>query len=105
MSSLKQGSIDELNRIAADPTRRALVTVLLRTEGTATVDGLAGTIRDEMQPASERATSDRLAIELYHKHLPMLRAENCIEFDAELGVVRPLERLQQFEQLSLGDMS
>ncbi|MFC7115686.1 hypothetical protein ACFQH2_13035 [Natronoarchaeum sp. GCM10025703] len=103
MSRLKRGSIDELYRIAADPTRRALVTALLRTEGTTTVDGLVEAIRDEIQPASERATSDHLAIELYHRHLPMLQAENCIEFDADLGVVRPLERLQQFEQLSLGD--
>lgn len=101
MSSLKQGSIDELYRIAADPTRRALVRALLRTEGTTTVDGLVEAIRNEIQQASKQTTSDHLEIELYHRHLPMLRAENCIEFDADLGVVRPLERLQRFEQLSL----
>ncbi len=105
MSSLKQESIDELYRIAADPTRRALVAALRRTEGTTTVDGLVEAIRDEMQPASEQTTLDHLEIELYHRHLPMLRAENCIEFDADLGVVRPLERLQQFEHLSLDGTS
>lgn len=80
--------------------RRALVRVLLRSDGARTVDELA----DEV--ASERSSSDdgfdgeeldRVRIALLHTDLPKLDEGDVVRFDYDAETVVPTDRLDALE--------
>lgn len=101
MAKSDRQSGTELYRIGANETRRALIAELLRSDGETSVSELVDAI--DRGAGQGTAREDRVEIELYHWHLPMLRRENCIEFDEDTGAVRPRDRLDRFEQLAIVD--
>lgn len=74
----------------ADPTRRAIVDALRRSESTSLTS-----LVDELAPArsthrlGDEVVDDRVAVEiaLHHNHLPSLEAAEVVGYDRENGTV------------------
>lgn len=89
-------SQDAWPRLVADRRRREILRQLRDdSAGETTIDELVDGLLGE-EASSDIERSERLAIELYHAHLPMLEDHGVVDFDPERETVRyrPDERIE-----------
>lgn len=84
--------------LVADHRRREILLHLHRTDGgSVAVDDLVDRLAEaeESDPMKSPVARDQLAIQLYHRHLPLLAEHGVVDFDFEGRTVRyrPDERL------------
>lgn len=83
-SETQTASTETLLRAVADPERRAALRHLQATDSHGVdVDDLAKAVASPGQPTDD----EKIAIELYHTHLPVLADAEVIEFDRKRGSV------------------
>jgi len=98
-ASMTTAHFDTSLKLVSDGLRRAIIRQL-RCEPAAetTVTDLADQLlqSDVAWPADARPTRDRIAIQLYHNHLPRLDDHGVVEFDPERRTVayHPNERIE-----------
>ena len=83
--------IDPSLKLVADKRRRELIDQLRQNgTGEVTIDTLVDRMNESEQAASTEPPPDRerLAIELYHTHLPQLADLGVVEYDPERKTVR-----------------
>lgn len=81
---------DELLRLLADETNRAVVTLLLETDGEAPVTEVADRLVSQgVAPASSTGEDDvtRTVLSLHHATLPRLDEAGLVDYDSEQSVV------------------
>ena len=79
---------DAIYRCLADARRRDVLRYLREADdGTASVDDLTAYVveQETNSPVPDR---EKVAVSLYHTHLPMLADEGFVEFDERSGTVR-----------------
>lgn len=90
---------DELLRLLADETNRAVVTLLLETDGEVTVTEIANYLASQgAAPVSLTGEDDvtRTALSLHHATLPRLDEAGLVDYDSEQSVVTS-EQMPSFD--------
>ncbi|WP_254279926.1 DUF7344 domain-containing protein [Haloarcula marina] len=88
MNTSKENTLDTLHRCLANKRRRMILYYLHRTEdGVASLDDFVDYIVSQ-EANSSAPDSTRVAIALYHKHLPMLADCGLIDFDRRTETAR-----------------
>lgn len=75
-----ESSPDELLSVLADERRRQILQILLETENTVSLDGLAAEIARRERSSETSTATKRIKAMLYHCHLPMLADAGLIAY-------------------------
>lgn len=90
LDAMKERSLDTVLGLVADRDRRQAIQHLRHeADGDTSVDDLVDAVADGRSDGNDQTTHpERLAIQLYHTHLPKLAEYGVVEFDPGRRAVR-----------------